>query len=513
MNQFYKAIYYSLLLTLCFSALSGQEWIVRYNGPGNLGDYAYDITMDSSGNAYVTGWSHGLGGDADYATIKYASSGTEIWVARYDGPNHYSDEAVELAIDNSGNVYVTGRSHDSAPAANEFDFLTVKYDSSGAEQWARRYNGPSDLYDGATAIVVDHESNVYVTGPSDDSITHYDYVTIKYDSMGVEQWIARYIGPGNAGDWPTDIAMDNACNIYVTGISDLSGVDVNCVTVKYSPSGIEQWVAIYDGPYGGIDIAAALVVDDFNNVYLTGSSADTVSPFYDYLTIKYDSMGVEQWVARYNGWADSVDKAQALVVDSISSVYVTGYSWSGGYLYDYATVKYDSMGVEQWAARFNDGGVSWDQPWDIAIDSECNTYVTGSCHAICVTLKYNPIGQEQWVERYNQHTNSVTAGHGVAVDNNGYLYVAGETSDSGSSYDYITIKYTVEGGVESKPRFYRNPNHVSATILSGPLLLSRNDNYKIFNVVGQRIHFLNPSPGIYFIEIDGKITQKVVKVR
>ena len=61
----------------------------RYNGPGsegNLTDIAWAIAVDDSGNVYVTGQSVGAGTDDDYATIKYSSDGQEQWVARYNGP-------------------------------------------------------------------------------------------------------------------------------------------------------------------------------------------------------------------------------------------------------------------------------------------------------------------------------------------------------------------------------------------------------------------------------------------
>ncbi len=64
--------------------------------------------MDGSGNVYVTGFSMAVEHQNDYATIKYNSSGVQQWVARYNGPGNLSDKAISLAVDGSGNVYVTG---------------------------------------------------------------------------------------------------------------------------------------------------------------------------------------------------------------------------------------------------------------------------------------------------------------------------------------------------------------------------------------------------------------------
>jgi len=87
-----------------------QEWVARYNGPGNSNDNAWSLAVDGSGNVYVTGSSDVSGTGRDYATVKYNSSGVQQWVARYNGPGNSSDNARSLAVDGSGSVYVTGES-------------------------------------------------------------------------------------------------------------------------------------------------------------------------------------------------------------------------------------------------------------------------------------------------------------------------------------------------------------------------------------------------------------------
>src|SRR4029434_9895328 len=95
-------------------------------------------------------------------------------------------------------------------------YATVKYDSFGQEQWVARYNGPGNSDDSANSIAIDSAGNVYVTGTSFGSGIDYDYATVKYDSFGQEQWVARYNGPGNSDDSANSIAIDSAGNVYVT---------------------------------------------------------------------------------------------------------------------------------------------------------------------------------------------------------------------------------------------------------------------------------------------------------
>jgi Rieske Fe-S protein len=96
-----------------FAQTVDTAWVRRYDGPSNRHDDARGLAVDDSGNVYVTGDSKGEVEPnylPDYATIKYLPNGDTAWVRRYDGPEGSMDMATALAIDGSGNVYVTGYS-------------------------------------------------------------------------------------------------------------------------------------------------------------------------------------------------------------------------------------------------------------------------------------------------------------------------------------------------------------------------------------------------------------------
>jgi Beta-propeller repeat len=166
-------------VTIKYNSAGQQQWVVRYNGPGNSDDYASALALDGSGNVYVTGNSWGVVSYRDYATVKYNSTGQEQWVARYDGPGSYDDGAHAIAVDGSGNVYVTGGSFGSN---SDNDYATVKYNSAGQEQWVARHTSEGYNSDLGNAIAVDSSGNVYVTGkiavPNQGQ--NSDYATVKY---------------------------------------------------------------------------------------------------------------------------------------------------------------------------------------------------------------------------------------------------------------------------------------------------------------------------------------------
>ncbi|MEO0088780.1 MAG: SBBP repeat-containing protein, partial [candidate division WOR-3 bacterium] len=166
--------------TLLFSQVD-TAWVRRYNGSGNGSDVATFLFVANDGNLYVTGYSYQTDTYEDYTTLKYDSDGNLLWERRYDGQENDEDVATFLFVDNDGNVYVTGYSY---CYGTSYDYLTLKYDSDGNLLWERRYNGSGNGDDVACAVAVDNLGNVYVTGYSFGSGTSYDYATLKYDSDG-----------------------------------------------------------------------------------------------------------------------------------------------------------------------------------------------------------------------------------------------------------------------------------------------------------------------------------------
>ena len=322
--------------TIKYDSTGNQSWVDRYNGPGNSEDWAWDIALDKSGNIYVTGWSTGNGTVSDYATIKYDGNGSQLWVARYNGPANGYDLAYALTLDNAGNVYVTGWSQGNFTDA---DYATIKYDANGNQIWVARYNGPASGEDKASAVAVDSAGNVYVTGSSTGNGTGADYTTIKYDSDGNQLWVARYNGSANKGDQASVIALDGLGNIYVTGSSAGNGTETDYATLKYDSHGNQLWATRYSGPANGEDGATVLAVDISSNAYVTGASTGNGTGA-DYATIKYSNAGKQLWVDRYDGPASRPNKAYALALGSSGSVYVTGRSSGNGTYYDFATIKY-----------------------------------------------------------------------------------------------------------------------------------------------------------------------------
>ena len=412
-------------------------WVRRYNGPGNGSDWARSIAVDSSGNVYVAGSSYNTTTGPDYTTIKYYPNGDTAWVRKYDGPANHEDGVTCMALDHSGNVYVTGGICRTFlyDYCVDYDFATIKYYPNGVTGWVRTYDGPSNFDgDGGRALTVDSSGNVYVTGSSwcNVSLTsEYDYVTIKYDAGGNEVWIDVYNGPADRSDQATAMVIDGAGNVYVTGSSKDDYADPRITTVKYSTSGNKLWVKTDSGLVGW---ANDIATDTSGHIYVTGRGDG------DCVTIKYDANGNKLWAARYDGPGHQTDEGEALAVDNHGNVYVAGFSYGSTTNCYYTAIKYYPNGDTGWVKAF---GGPYGLATAIVVDDSGNVYVTGETgyEGDYTTVKYDSSGTQLWIKQYYGPGNDSDIPWGIALDDSGNVYVTGASVGSGTGRDFATIKY------------------------------------------------------------------------
>ena len=478
-----------------------EEWVARYSGPSSFGDEATALAIDNLGNIYVIGFGYVSGPRNDYVTIKYDSNGDTVWVRRYNGTGNDQDQALAIAVDISGNVYVTGESPGTGPGE---DYATVKYNSIGEEQWVARYDGPGNYWDTARDIAVDYSGNVYVTGESYGF--GYDYATIKYNSDGDTVWIRRYHGSGGE-DYGRAISIDDSGNVYVTGSSVGLSTSNDYLTIKYDSTGEEQWIARYNGTGNGYDYARAMAVDDSGNVYVTGRSADTTNSA-DCTTIKYNTHGEEQWVARYDDIETNRYIGWAIVVDNNGYIYVTGEGYNSSTEEDCITIKYDMNGDTVWVRRYNGTDNTEDYGRAVAVDNYGNVYVTGESRGYnssydYVTIKYNPDGLQDWIMRYNGPANYIDKSVSIAVDDAGNVFVTGTSEGVVTGNDYATIKYSQPTGIEPTynqvtQRFTLSQNYPNpfnpVTTIEFHIPKTELVSLKIYDILGQEITTLIYQP-------------------
>ncbi len=441
-----RAVLFSLVLLAlvvpAVDAAATRYWLKRYDGPASEVDSAAALAFDNSGNVYVAGRSHGGSSGEDYLVIKYGrANGGVKWMKRYDGTASDWDGARGIVVDDDGNVYVTGRSFGSS---SDGDIVTIKYNSSGVQKWVKRYSSPGSKDDGGMDIALDSNGDVIVTGFRTGTGNQYDFVTIKYAPDGTRKWVKQYDGPDGGSDIARAVAVDSNNNVYVTGPSKGDGTNFDYCLVKYSAGGKELWVGRWNSSYSLSDGSMDVALDSYNFPYITGYSyRNTIN--CDIVTVKFSRAGKTMWVRRYNGSANGPDVGYAIDVWS-TGVFIAGSSVTARGDADIAMIRYKRNGVQKWVKRWGYEAGQDDVPNDIDVENK-RVYVTGystrsSTSADLIVLARGGGGGNKWVDRYNGPGSGFDQGNAVGVcPVTGDVYVVGGSGGRGTGSDFVTIKY------------------------------------------------------------------------
>lgn len=318
-------------------------------------DFALNMAIDTEDNIIVTGYSF-QGSFTDTYTIKYDSSGNEIWSASYDSGTH--DVGFYLAVDSSDNVYIFGYS--GILPVSDGDCFIVKYSSNGIEQWNYTFGYGECDYPGG--IAVDEEDNIIITGGSGNWQTNMYYWAIKFDENCIEQWNDTF--HESSIDLGLGVAVDSENNIITTGFSAVPFSDYVFI-IKYAEDGTKIWEKRRPGsePW---DIA----LDSQDSMIITGThySGQSLTMF----TIKCDKEGTLLWTAEYDSGV--YDGGRSVAVDSNDNIIVGGFS--GYSIYDnfeHCAIVYDPDGNELCLKREGVQGYIY----GVGVDSKDSVYITG----------------------------------------------------------------------------------------------------------------------------------------
>lgn len=466
-----------------FNSSGVRLWATYYGGSGT--DYGWSCTSGNNNNIYLAGTTesttniasgghqniHG-GATYDAFLVKFDSTGVRQWSTYYGGNNQ--DRGNSCATDNSGNVYLAGRTssttniafngHQNSIGGNDVAFL-VKFSNSGVRQWGTYYG--NDITNG-NSCTTDGSGNVYLAGSTSSPTNiafgghqniyggaNYDAYLVKFNSLGVRLWSTYYGGSG--ADWGNSCATDNNGNIFLAGGTgsnnniasgghqNIYGGTGDAFLVKFNSSGIRQWGTYYGD--NGDDDGQSCVTDKSGNIYLAGSTGSTAN----------------------------------IASNGHQNIY-------GGGQYDIFLIKLDSLGIRQWGTYY--GGNTVEYQASCATDSSGNVYLAGR------TASFNNIA-------FNGHQNTI--GNGF----NAFLVKFDGTS-------VVNINENIQQ--LRNISVYPNPNNGVFNIV-----LEEKSNIEIFNVLGEQVYInsglnnniqidiSNQPKGIYFINIKGEKSNSSLK--
>jgi hypothetical protein len=416
---------------------SDYQWHTFYGQLTTGGD---GIAVDGSGNVYVTGFSgttgwngpngqaplHAYSGISNIFVMKLDKNGAYKWHTFYGAFDTENEDGINvncIALDGSGNVYVTGTSVQAwngpsgqAPLnafSGTHSLFVLKLNSSGAYQWHTFYGSGRNGVAG-NALALDKTGNVYITGYSDSSWgsplhglsgINMDIMVMKLNSSGAYQWHTYY--GSTSDDKGSGIAVDDDGYVYVSGASDYKwegmtaltpwpGSSTALVVLKLDSNGAYQWHTFY-GSHSGT-IGRNLALDGSGNIYVTGYTGyddwnNVTAPLHGFVgdnngvyVLKLTTGGAYLWHTFYS--AETAEDRGFGIAAVAGGVYVTGWSsatW-GAPTYPYTgengdeeifMLSLDKDGAYQWNAFFGTDNTSGDWGKSIALDSKGNVHVTG----------------------------------------------------------------------------------------------------------------------------------------
>ncbi len=367
-----------------FLSESGSAKVVLSDGDMT----AYGVTMDSQDNIIVTGSAYDdLNGKYIIKTEKYAGSdGHLIWSKNFDRYNY--NVGMCVTADSNDNVIVAGSVNETL--LEGLNYCLVKYNKDGKQLWYKTFN--RKILDKPSDIIVDSANNLFVTGMSlkldfSAGAASGAYWTMKCAPNG--NLLKEKIFDESDADAAFGIALDRNNNIIVTGSSNHTGHLTYC-TLKYDNNLNDIWGPVYYDSGNEFNLASGVAVDSHNNIIITGGSESGGNK--DYLTVKYDNSGNKLKEDTYD--FGGTDDAMGIAVDNNDNIVVTGISTSAAGEH-FCTVKYNSNLGFQWFKKENFiGGAR-----DAAVDSGNNIIVAGykkSGGNHYYTIKYSPGGEIQW---------------------------------------------------------------------------------------------------------------------
>lgn len=404
---------------------------------------------DGSLNVYIIGETITGYGTYDWLIEKYDRDGILLWSDQYDGGVNLNDVATDVLVDNSGNVFVCGTS--TRVNGDSMDVCLIKYNSSGVSQWINHFNGSADGNDVGASLIQDVSGNTYVTGTVKQTATGQDFVLLKYNAAGTQQWVSFY-DSDNLNDVGLKMIFKGSTpNVVVSGVSQTDSATWELTTVGFSSvTGIIQNTNQTTSLTGTFHEVEDIVADSVGNIYITGSYKSSPAADWDIKTIKLDNALTFQWSALYGDSGGNIhDKGNALAVDASGNVFVTGYitTLNGGK--DLILLKYNSSGTLLFNQFYTSGFLNGDDSGQDILLNQNNQpilagYITNSDNnKDYVTLGFTDSCQLIWQSINASGDGLDDIATNLALDSNQNLIVTGQSQINPTTYQYRTIKYNL----------------------------------------------------------------------
>jgi len=504
------------------------RWARQYDQVGET-DRATAMTTDADGNIYVTGTSENDQSNDEIAVLKYTSSGSREWVARYASPGDDDAMVNAIAYASYGQVVVVAGWEETG----DNDILVRAHlVSNGQADWEYRYNGSGYGDDDARAVAVGPDGRTYVAGSAivdvGGRITR-DLLVICLDYQGHSEWVYTYDGPGNGRDEANDIVYGDDGNLYVAGFSeDTNDEDYDNLVISLTTDGDVRWLQTNDGPGNADDRLYAITYGADGNIYATGYQTNT-NLDRDLYVLSRTSAGAFRWNYRVDP-AGGTDRGRAITTLPNGDVWVAGDLWLTATNTDMAMVRLNSAGGGAWiVTNHGTDSVIDDRATDIGtlggmVFAVGGSYNVGRGRDFTVFACSAANGRIAWSYAYDNDL--VDDGVALATAGSGQLAAAGYKHVTGEADNFLILCFDPFTGVTERHPGGNNTNrdgHLRPNPFVGTARVQgrANEEFLLLDEVGRPLGRVRGDDigrglpaGVYFLKQDDHSAPvRIVKLR
>ena len=436
------------------------------------------------------------------AIVSYAQAPDTLWTKTYGGVANDVGNSIKQTSD--GGYIIAG--YTESFGAGQQDVWLLKTDASGDTVWTKTYGNANN--DVANHVQPTADGGYIIVGMTQDD----DIWLIKTDHLGDSVWTKRY-GAINLAEIGYCVQQTTDGGYIITGRRYRSFIAPGCVLLlKTDENGDTVWCRDY---YFGQSSGGFCVHETFDGGYVVAGAAYFLGPPCRGILLKTDANGDSVWCNLYG--RHNPDFVLLSVEETADSGYIacgTRRPWDlSSALW---IVRTNAQGVCIMTREYGDS-INEKHGNSVQVTND-NGYIfsggTGDSWTSgdLFLFKTAENGDSLWCAIYGR-TGDDTGNEVVQTNDGGYIVVGCTESLGAGGSDVWIIKTEPDVGVEEDQNISIKHTDYNTTIISGPLQLPEGKKCKVFDITGRVVEPDKIQPGIYFIEVDGILTKKVVKVR
>ncbi|MCB9753149.1 MAG: hypothetical protein H6713_24600 [Myxococcales bacterium] len=370
-------------------------------------------------------------------------SGKLIWSDLHNGAADNNDEALDVAVDGDGAIYLVGAVNDAIDAR---DIWARKYNADSSIAWSVTQAGTQANTDLARGVAVAADGSVYAAGYIRVvDVQAADVWLRKYDAAGVELWTQLHHDAVGAGDDAAfDVALDTQENVIVSAHSRTATLTADVWLRKYSSEGTTLWTRTHNGAANKGDHGRAVAIDAGDNVYVAGTEGGADNQSKAWLR-KYDTDGNELWTRTW-GPDNTFARLEAAAAAAAGAVFVAGYQNPGG-VNEMIARRYSSAGDLEWTFTAQGEPALGAEARGIAVDADGRVIVTGhevtdNGNRILIIKLDGDDGSILWEQRLYNASASNDIAFAVTTTVDLEIIVAGRYRSDGTLNDVWVGRFT-----------------------------------------------------------------------